>query len=147
MSSSASNSYRGTDYLLGIGILLFVGLILVWTGRYLQPSHLPPASPGSYHYITRLESIAPGTAMAFELEGRHWLLARMGEDITSVSASCTYRGSRIRWDPDSRLFVCESHGCVFGPRGNPIHGLATSPLEALTIRIIEGRIYGARGRV
>jgi nitrite reductase/ring-hydroxylating ferredoxin subunit len=146
LPSSANHLYRGTDYFLGILILLLAGLLLFWTGRFLQPVQRPPASPGSFHFITRLDNIAPGTALAFELEDRRWLLARNQDDLTAVSGYCTYRGSRIKWDPDNQVFLCEGHGSVFGHRGNLIHGLATSPLETLRIRVIADRIYGARDR-
>ncbi len=146
MPSSASHAYRGTDYLLGILILLLAGLLLFWTGRFLQPVRLPPASPGSYHFITQLDNVAPGTALAFELEGRPWIMARTQNYITAVSGFCTYRGSRIQWDPLNQVFLCEGHGCTFGHRGDLIHGLATSPLESLRIRIIDDRVYGARDR-
>ena len=144
MPSSASHTYRGTDYFLGILILLLAGLLLFWTGRFLQPVQLPPASPGSYHFIAQLDNVAPGTALALELEGRRWLLAKTEDSVTAVSGTCTYRGSRIQWDPRNQVFLCEGHGCTFGHRGDLIHGLATSPLETLRIRIIADRIYGAR---
>jgi len=146
LPSSTTHAYRGTDYLLGLLVLLLAGLILFWTGSFLQPSRLAPASPGSYHFITRLDNIAPGTALSFEIEGLPWLLVRKENDITAVSGFCTYRGSRIRWDTDNQVFLCEGHGCTFGHRGNLIHGLATSPLETLRIRIIADRVYGARDR-
>ena len=146
MPSSASHAYRGIDYLLGILILLLAGLLLFWTGRFLQPVRLPPASPGSYHFIASLDDVAPGTAFAFELEGRPWLLARSQDNLTAVSGYCTYRGSSIKWDLRNQVFLCEGHGCTFGHRGNLIHGLATSPLETLRVRTIGNRIYGARDR-
>jgi nitrite reductase/ring-hydroxylating ferredoxin subunit len=146
LPSSANHAYRGTDYLLGILILLFAGLLLLGTGRFLQPLQLPPASPGSYHFIAQLDNVAPGTALAFELEGRPWILVRTRDYVTAVSGYCTYRGSRIQWDPLNQVFLCEGHGCTFGHRGDLIHGLATSPLETLRIRIIADRVYGARGR-
>lgn len=144
MPSYSSHAYRGTDYLLGILILLMAGLLLYWTGRFLQPVRLPPASPGSYHFIAKLDDIAPGMALAFEIEGRPWLLVRTEGGLTAVSGYCTYRGSRIQWDPRNQVFLCEGHGCIFGHRGDLIHGLATSPLETLRLRIIADRIYGAR---
>jgi len=144
LSSTANNAYRGTDYLLGILVLLLAVLLLFWTARFLQPVRFPPASPGSYHFIAGLDDLAPGSALAFDLEGRPWVLVRTAGDVTAVSGYCTYRGSRILWDPDNRVFVCEGHGCTFGQRGNLIHGLATSSLETLRIRIVADRIYGAR---
>ena len=137
-------THRGANYLLGLLVLILAGLLIFWTGRFLQPTHLPPVSPGSYHFIGTLEDIAPGTALSFELEGRPWLLIRRGGEVAGVSGLCTYRGSRIRWETRHQLFLCEGHGCVFDPGGNPLQGLATSPLENLKIRIVGDRIYGAR---
>lgn len=138
---------RGADYLLGISTFLLAGLILFWAGSFLQPVRLPPTSPGSYHYIAHLDEIAPGTAMSFDIEDRPWLLVRTRDgDIAAVSGRCTYRGSRIRWDSANQVFWCQGHGSTFGYRGHRISGLAPSSLETLRIRIVDGRIYGARGR-
>lgn len=144
MSSPASRAYHHTDYLLGILILILAGTLIFWAARFLQPVRLPPVPPGSYHFIARLGDISPGIAYEFDLEGRPWLLAKTRNGVTAVSAECTFRGSSIRWDHRDQLWLCEGHGCVFGYRGNPIAGLATSPLENLKIRIINDRIYGAR---
>jgi Rieske Fe-S protein len=147
LPSSNDHKYRGTDYILGTLTLILGSLLLFWAASYLQPVRLPPASPGSYHYITRLDDLAPGTAITFDLENRPWLLVRTrGGDITAVSGYCTYRGTRIQWDPANGIFLCQGHGSTFGPRGHLIDGLATAPLETLKIRIVDGRIYGARSR-
>ena len=147
MPSTASQSYRGTDYLLGILVLLFASLLLFWTARFLQPVRLPPVSPGSYHYIAHVNDIAQDTAFSFELEGRPWLLVSTAGDITAVSGYCPFRGSRVQWDPANSVFICDGHGCTFGHRGHLINGLATSPLESLRIKIVDDRIYGARSRL
>ena len=147
MPSSTSHMSRGADYLLGILAFLLGGLLLFWAASFMQPVRLPPASPGSYHYITHLDDIAPGTAISFDIENHPWLLVRTRDgDITAVSGYCTYSGSRIWWDPDNQVFLCQGHGSIFGHRGHLIHGLAPSPLETLDIRIVDDRIYGARGR-
>jgi len=83
-------------------------------------------------------------AYAFEMEGRPWLLVRSGPTLAAVSAICTYKGSPIRWDRRNRLLSCEGHGCTFSLHGEPISGLATSSLEVLKIKVINGRVYGAR---
>ncbi|UCF88403.1 MAG: Rieske 2Fe-2S domain-containing protein [bacterium] len=146
MPSSHKSAYRGTDYLLGILVLLAAGLLLIWTARYLQPVRLPPLSPGSYHFIARLDDVAPGSSLSFMLEGRPWLLARRESEIMAVSGLCTFRGSKILWDEDNQVFLCEGHGCTFGYRGHRIQGLAADPLETLRIKIVGERIYGARRR-
>lgn len=147
MPSSNSHIHRGADYLLGILTLLLLGLLLFWAASFLRPVQVPPVPPGSYHFIAHLEDIAPGTAISFDLENRPWLLVRTRDgDITAVSGHCTYRGSRVRWDSANGIFWCQGHGSTFGHRGYLINGLAPSPLETLRIRIVDDRIYGARGR-
>lgn len=146
MPSSTSQAFRGTDYLLGILTLLLGGLLLFQTAAFLHPVRLPPASPGSYHYIARLDELAPGTALEFDLENHPWLLVRTTAGITAVSKHCTYRGSMVQWDTENSVFLCEGHGCIFGHRGQLLGGLAASPLETLRIRISNGRVYGARDR-
>jgi len=144
LSSPANQTYGGVDYLLGLLILLLAGMLVYWTGLFLQPVRLPPASPGSYHFLANIDDIAPGSALAIELEGKPWLLTNRDEHISAVSGHCTYRGSRIRWSNRNQVFICEGYGSTFDHRGNTIHGLASAPLEKLKIRTISNRIYGAK---
>lgn len=144
MPSSATQPYQRVDFILGILFLLLGGVLLFWTARFLQPVHNHPITPGSYHFIVKLDGVAPGTAYDFELEGKPWLLVRTGNGTIAVSATCTYRGSRIRWDNSNHVFTCEGHGDTFSRLGGPISGLATSPLETLRLKVINGLVYGAR---
>jgi Rieske Fe-S protein len=127
--------------------MVMASLFLFAAARFLQPVRLPVATPGSYHYIADKDDLAPGEALAFDLEGMPWLLTSSHGDITAVSGYCTFRGSRVRWDQENNVFLCEGHGCTFDRRGHIIHGLATSSLETLKLRIVGDRIYGARDRI
>lgn len=144
MPSSANRPYRGVDFVLGILFLFLGGVLIFWTARFLQPTRTPPSTPGSYHFIVKLDDVAPDTAYAFEMEGRPWLLVRSGPDLAAVSAICTYKGSPIRWDSRNRLLSSEGHECAFSLHGDPVSGLTTSSLEVLKIKVINGRVYGAR---
>ena len=144
MPSTVNRAYRGTDYLLGILTLVMASLLLFSVARFLQPARIHPVSPGSFLFIAGLDDIASGEALPFVLEDMPWLLVRSGDDITAVSGYCTFRGARIWWNEEEKVFMCKSHGCIFGHRGNPLHGPAISPLETLRIRIVSDRVYGAR---
>ncbi|MCK5353261.1 Rieske (2Fe-2S) protein [bacterium] len=144
MASPTRPTYRWTDYLLGILILIATGTVIYPVTRYLQPRHTPPVFSGTLLPVAHIGEIPDNQALLIEYAGKPWVLLRTEHGITALSGICTYRGSQLGWDTERSLLVCSGHGCTFDQYGNVLWGLATAPLETLQVRMVEERIYVAR---
>jgi nitrite reductase/ring-hydroxylating ferredoxin subunit len=144
LSSPTRSTYRWTDYLLGILILIAAGTVIYATTRYLQPRHTPPVFSGTLLPVAHIGEIPDNQALVVKYAEKPWILLRTEHGITALSGTCTYRGSELAWDNERSLLVCTGHGCTFDQHGNVLRGLATAPLETLQVRAVEERIYVAR---
>lgn len=144
MTSPIRYTYRWTDYLLGIFILIAAGTVIYTVTRYLQPRHTPPVFSGALLPVAHIGEIPINQALTVEYTGKPWILLQGRQGITALSGICTYRGSELFWDQDHSILVCSGHGCTFDQHGNVIKGLATAPLETLEVRLVDERIYVAR---
>ncbi|UCG38498.1 MAG: Rieske 2Fe-2S domain-containing protein [bacterium] len=133
------------DYLLGLLVLFVAVFSLYMTARFLQPHPHPRAYHAFFHPVASAQDVVPGSSMTFDYDDQQWILLSVDEELYAVSASCTFRGSRLRWDENKGYILCEGHGCVFAHNGNILRGLATRPLETLQIKIADGLVYALRG--
>ncbi|MDF1536304.1 MAG: Rieske 2Fe-2S domain-containing protein [bacterium] len=143
MTSPARSTYRWTDYLLGLLILIAAGAVFYPTVRFLQPGQTPPVLSGTLIPAANLEEIPPGQALEIEYASTPWILVKKGHEIVALSGVCTYRGSELVWDAGRNVLVCSGHGCTFDRHGNVLWGLATRPLETLPVRIEGNRVHVA----
>lgn len=144
MTSPIRSTYRWTDYVLGILILIVAGTIIYTVSRYLQPRHTPPVFSGTLLPVAHIGEIPDNQALVIEYAGKPWILLQDSRGITALSGICTYRGSKLSWDEEHTILVCNGHGCSFDRHGNVLWGLATAPLEELQVRQVDERIYVAR---
>ena len=144
MTSPTRPTYRWTDYLLGLLLLIAAGAVLYPTVKFLQPRHTPPVFSGTLIPVANFEEIPPGQALNIEYASAPWILVKKDQEIVALSGTCTYRGSEIMWDAERALLVCSGHGCTFDRHGNVLWGLATKPLETLQLRTVGNRIHVAR---
>lgn len=144
MTSRTRSTYRWTDYLLGLFILIAAGAVLYPAGKFLQPGHTPPVFSGTLIPVANAEEIPPGHTLTIEYASVPWILVREDQEIVALSGVCTYRGSELMWDADRSLLICSGHGCTFDHHGNVLWGLATKPLETLQVRTVGNRIHVAR---
>ena len=131
-------------------IITGAGLIAPLAGMFLSPlferrkelwldlgllSDVAPAQPTKfvYKYVRMdgwFEKTIYGTAY----------VVQNGADIKVLSNICTHLGCGVRWDPDSKGFICPCHNGVFDPDGNVVAGPPPKPLETFTNRVANGKI-------
>jgi nitrite reductase/ring-hydroxylating ferredoxin subunit len=144
LTSPIRSTYRWTDYLLGIFILIAAGTVIFTITRYLQPRHTPPVFSGTLLPVAHIREIPDNQALTVEYAGKPWILLQGRQGITALSGICTFRGSELSWDEERAILVCSGHGCTFDRYGNVLRGLATAPLEELQVRLVDERIYVER---
>jgi Rieske Fe-S protein len=65
-------------------------------------------------------------------------LVRDGKrSVKVLSATCTHLGCQVRWEAESKRFLCPCHGGVYGPDGRVLDGPPPRPLETIDVRVDE----------
>jgi len=114
----------------------------------------------AFFYPTKLEEIPSEPVAAGSIEdipinssktirfGRYpALIVNIPEGLRAYSAVCTHFACIVKWDPELKQIVCPCHEGYFDARdGSVISGPPPTPLEKLTIEVVEDQVYiGAEG--
>ncbi len=114
----------------------------------------------AFFYPTKLEEIPSEPVAAGSIEdipinssktirfGRYpALIVNIPEGLRAYSAVCTHFACIVKWDPELQQIVCPCHEGYFDARdGSVISGPPPTPLEKLTIEVVEDQVYiGAEG--
>lgn len=84
--------------------------------------------------------LASGEAIYREFQGSQIVIVP-GEGAPQVfSAGCTHLGCIVRWEHDTRTFVCPCHGAVFDSAGKPLKGPTNQALPPIPFELKEGNI-------
>jgi len=75
------------------------------------------------------------------LEGRHYLLIQHESNFTALSGVCSDCGSLLKWENNSHLLRCTTHGYTFDQWGQVLSGLPVKGLRSLQLEVIGDRIY------
>ena len=63
-------------------------------------------------------------------------LVRDGKrSVKVLSATCTHLGCQVRWEPESKRFLCPCHGGVYGPDGRVLDGPPPRSLDTIDVRV------------
>lgn len=64
-----------------------------------------------------------------------------GEGTPRVfNASCTHLGCIVRWEHDTKTFICPCHGALFDGEGKPLKGPTNQPLAPVAFEVKDGDI-------
>jgi len=64
-----------------------------------------------------------------------------GQNFKALSNVCTHLGCRVRWQEDEQVFHCPCHDAKFDKDGMVLSGPPPRPLDAVTIKIEDDKIY------
>lgn len=92
--------------------------------------------------IVPLHDLSEGELVRIEQEGMPLVALRKGEEVLVASTNCTHVGGPLdEGTLDGTCVTCPWHGSVFDLRdGTVIHGPATTPLQTMQVRIIDGQV-------
>jgi cytochrome b6-f complex iron-sulfur subunit len=58
-----------------------------------------------------------------------------GASLVAVSATCTHKGCKVKWQSNEKSFECPCHGADFDVTGKPVKGPARTPLTVYQAKI------------
>ena len=64
-----------------------------------------------------------------------------GENYKALSNVCTHLGCHVRWDEDQEAYTCPCHNAAFDLYGQVLHGPPPRPMDEVTIKIEDGKIF------
>ena len=68
-------------------------------------------------------------------------LRRVGEkDFVAFVLNCSHLGCPVRWEAESRLFMCPCHGGVYYEDGTVAAGPPPMPLQRFRVRVNNGEV-------
>lgn len=75
------------------------------------------------------------------VERTAWLIRKPDGTVRAFSPSCPHLGCGYRWFADEKRFKCPCHASVFDITGKVIAGPAPRSLDALDVKIEDGRVF------
>jgi Rieske Fe-S protein len=70
-----------------------------------------------------------------------YILSENGQNFKALSNVCTHLGCRVRWAEDEQVFYCPCHDARFDKEGSVLSGPPPRPLDEVTIKIEDDKIY------
>lgn len=70
-----------------------------------------------------------------------WAFRRADGEIVVCSPICPHLGCGFQWADDRGNFLCPCHNSVFGLTGNVLGGPAPRPLDTLSAKVEQGRLF------
>ncbi|CAG1016415.1 menaquinol-cytochrome c reductase iron-sulfur subunit [Anaerolineales bacterium] len=64
-----------------------------------------------------------------------------GQNFKALSNVCTHLGCRVRWSEDNQAFLCPCHDAKFDKAGDVVSGPPPRPLDEVTLKIEDDKIY------
>ncbi len=126
--------FRGCLY--GMGALT-TGLTAAPIATFVQrPAPLTAARAVK----VQVSELANGQAIYRELQGSPVVIVPGEDGPKAFSASCTHLGCIVRWEHDTRTFICPCHGAIFGSDGKVLKGPTNQPLPPVDFVVKDGQI-------
>jgi menaquinol-cytochrome c reductase iron-sulfur subunit len=102
--------------------------------RWVRAATLLELTPGVP--VPRVLVVARDDGWYRERARQTVFLVRDGKrSVKVLSATCTHLGCQVRWEPESKRFLCPCHGGVYGPDGGVLEGPPPRPLDTIDVRV------------
>jgi cytochrome b6-f complex iron-sulfur subunit len=113
------------------------------------PTPLPPPTGGTgasagFTAIADLADLQPNSAIETMGPGKTPISitgdAKKPESIVAVNTTCTHKGCTVKWNTESKQYVCPCHGAGFAASGQVAQAPASKPLPTYAVKVENGKI-------
>jgi cytochrome b6-f complex iron-sulfur subunit len=146
---STGNTFRTSrrrflDYLLGGGMLLWLGSVLYPVARYLIPPRVSGPDMASVEAAAVAE-MAPGSYKIFRFGRLPGILIRLHDGtFHALSARCTHLDCTVQFRTDTEQVWCACHNGIYDVDGRNISGPPPRPLERFEVVVKDDRVFVRR---
>ena len=132
------------NWLLGGGLLLWLGSVLYPVGRYLIPPRLASADVTSVEAAT-LDELAPGSYKIFRFGRAPGILVRLRNgEFRALSARCTHLDCTVQFKSDTEQIWCACHNGIYDVEGRNVSGPPPRPLDRFEVVVKQEKVYVRR---
>ena len=135
---------RFLDYLLGGGVIAWLGTVVYPLYAYLQPppSREPQATSVK---VGPLTDTPPDSARIFKFGRKPGILVHTAEGkLRAFEATCTHLDCTVQYKADWKLIWCACHNGRYNLEGINISGPPPRPLTEYEVHVKDGEVYVSR---
>jgi Rieske Fe-S protein len=133
-----------TSFLLGGGILAWLGSVLYPVISYLKPPKTPEASVASVK-AGRASEFAKNSGSIVKFGRKPVILVRTeAGEFRAFSATCTHLDCIVQYRGDLHHIWCACHNGLYDLRGRNVSGPPPKPLEEYAVNIVNDEILVSR---
>lgn len=133
------------SYLVGGGVLLWLGSVLYPITKYL----IPPKNVGpdvSSVEAAGLNELSPNSYKMFRFGTKPGILIRQKDGtFRALSARCTHLDCTVQYREDTGQIWCACHNGIYDLEGRNVSGPPPRPLERYEVVIKEEKVFVRRG--
>lgn len=149
MSDGENKEFRSRrtflNYLLGGGVILWLGSVLYPVARYLVPPR--DAGPDVNNVdVAGLDELTPNSYKMFRFGSRPGILVRVPDgSFRALSARCTHLDCTVQYREDTGQIWCACHNGIYDLEGRNVSGPPPRPLERFEVVVKDERVFVRRG--
>ncbi|RMF07275.1 MAG: plastoquinol--plastocyanin reductase [Candidatus Neomarinimicrobiota bacterium] len=133
------------DYLLGGGILAWLGTILYPLYRYLTPPKVANVSVNQVE-AGLVKDFPLNTAKIVRFGRKPVIVIRKKTgEFTALTATCTHLDCTVQYKSDAEIIWCACHNGKYDLNGNNISGPPPKPLTRMVAKVQKDKVIVMRG--
>jgi Rieske Fe-S protein len=136
----AINRRQFTSFLLGGGLLGWLGAVFYPVVSFLKPPKIPEANVQSVK-AGLVEEFQENTAQIVKFGRKPVILIRTESgDFRAFAATCTHLDCIVQYRGDLRQIWCACHNGLYDLKGRNVSGPPPKPLEEFSVNIVADEI-------
>lgn len=129
------------SYLIGIGVLGWLGGILYPLYSYLKPPKAPEVDVKNIS-LGKADALPVNSGKIFKMGNKPGILIKTESgELKAFSAVCTHLDCTVQYKPDEKLIWCACHNGRYDLNGKNISGPPPRPLTPFNLTITNGEIF------
>jgi cytochrome b6-f complex iron-sulfur subunit len=129
------------NYIIGIGVLGWLGGILYPLYSYLKPPKAPEVDVKNIS-LGKVEDIPNNSGKIFKVGNKPGILIKTDDgQLKAFSAVCTHLDCTVQYKQDEKLIWCACHNGRYDLNGKNVSGPPPRPLTPYNVTIQKGEIF------
>ena len=139
--SNGFNRRKVLNWILGGGLIAWIGMIFFPVLKYLRPPEVPEANVSAVKAATT-DELPPDSGKIFKFGSKPGILIHTPDGKwRAFSAICTHLGCIVQYRKDLDQIWCACHNGHYNLQGKNISGPPPRPLEEYAVNINGKDVY------